>query len=301
MGYLSQKKRQTNIKEILNISLAILGMFCLLFLFFKETEITEKISPWLFVIYIYTLLLIIFAAFNRFFWQAIILAVVVFIFFLQIGMGTNLFTNVETPGLQNIKIFYQTNVKNNHDSLKQIQRYAPDIAVIHKKSKESIPSFTKKQIQKASQVSSGFIVSGYPFSRSGEILLSRNGRAGFVNVKVGISEMIFISLDFSKLPKEEIKTSLKNLAEFINMQDIPVIVVGNFGIEAWSYTFLSFLEKTKLEVKNKIIPSDGKYLLNLFKTPTFNILAYKDFGIRKISFLSKKSNPKYPLLIELNY
>jgi hypothetical protein len=73
------------------------------------------------------------------------LAVVVFIFFLQIGMGTNLFTNVETPGLQNIKIFYQTNVKNNHDSLKQIQRYAPDIAVIHKKSKESIPSFTKKQ------------------------------------------------------------------------------------------------------------------------------------------------------------
>ena len=301
MGYLSQKKKRNNIKELLNVSLAALTVCCFLFLFFKETEFAEKVSPWLFLIYIYALLMGIVAVFHKFFWHVLGLSITIFILFLQIGMGTNLFVDEQTEGLQSIKIFYQANAKSNHDSLKQIQKHKPDVAAVLKNSKESLRLFTQKQKQEALETSSGYFVAGLPYSRFGEALLSQHSFAGFVDLKVGISKIICISLDFSKLSRREIKTSLKNLAEFINMQDAPIIVVGNFGIEAWSPAFLSFLEKTKLEVKNKIILSDGKYLFNPFVVPTINVLAYKDYGIRKMSFLSKKKNPSYPLLIELNY
>ena len=301
MGYLSQKKKQNNIKELLNVSLAALIICCVLFLFFKKTEIAENVSPWLFLMYIYALFICVIAVFYKFFWHVLGLSITIFILFLQIGMGANLFVNEQTEGLQSIKIFYQINAKNNHDSLKQIQRSGSDVAAVLKNSKESLRLFTQKQKQKALEASSGYFVTKLPYSRFGEVLLSHNGLAGFVDLKVGISKIIYISLDFSKLSKKEIKTSLKNLAEFINMQDAPIILVGNFGIEAWSPAFLSFLEKTKLEVKNKIILSDGKSLFNPFTVPTINVLAYKDYGIREISFLSKKKNPNYPLLIELNY
>jgi hypothetical protein len=64
---------------------------------------------------------------------------------------------------------------------------------------------------------------------------------------------------------------------------------------------LDFLETTKLEVKNKTILSNGRRVFNPLCVPSINVLAYKDFGIRDMKFLTAKSNTTHPLLIELNY
>lgn len=301
MGYLSQKKKHTKTKDLLNVSLVIIVLYCFAVLFFKNTGFVDFISHWMFHIYLISLFLIIYSAISKFFLQMGGFILCECILFLHIGMGGNLFFNVQTPGLQSIKIFYHTDVKSNYDSVKQIYTSNPDVAAILKSLKDKTQFYVYENKKENLLSTSNVIISKYPYISSGEILLSPNGRASFAELNMDMQRMMIITLDFSRLTYTEKKTSLKNLAEFINMQDIPVVVVGQFGLVAWSKNFLSFLEKTKLEVKNKAILSDGHRVFNPLSIPSINILAYKDFGIRDMKFLTSKSNSTHPLLIELNY
>ncbi|MBQ8436269.1 MAG: hypothetical protein IJX20_01320, partial [Alphaproteobacteria bacterium] len=79
----------------------------------------------------------------------------------------------------------------------------------------------------------------------------------------------------------------------------PVIIVGNFGIPAWNPLFSDFLQNTALEVKNRILLSDGENLFSPFSIPSINILAYKNIGIRQISFKSNNES-QHPLIINFN-
>ena len=99
---------------------------------------------------------------------------------------------------------------------------------------------------------------------------------------------ISIFLDFSLSSNSERKTALKNLAEFVNLQDIPVVVIGNFGVEAWSKDMLQFMDKTKLSVKNSVILSKGQYRFSPLMIPSINILAYKDLASKIFIFLRQK-------------
>ena len=301
MGYLSQKKKYTKTKDLLNISLIIIVLYSLVMLFFKDTELANSISHWMFHIYLISLFLIIYSAISKFFIQMCCFILCECILFLHIGMGGNLFFNVQTPGLQSIKIFYQAEVKSNYDSVKQIYASNSDIAAILKPLNDKTQFFTYENKKQTLLSTSNVIVSKYPYTSSGEILLSPNGRASFAEINIDMQKMMFVTLDFSRLTYAEKKTSLKNLSEFINLQDIPVVVVGQFGLVAWSKNFLDFLETTKLEVKNKTILSNGRRVFNPLCVPSINILAYKDFGIRDMKFLTAKSNTTHPLLIELNY
>lgn len=286
MGYLSQKKRQKNIRELLNVSVVILSICCMLILFFSSSKAGVHVNRWLFQIYLYTLGIMLYALFNKFFWHAASLLFLSLVFFFNIGMGCNLFFDVHTPGLQSLKILYQTEVSKLHDTEKQIKNYNIDAAGVVLNSQKNLKNL---------------ILTPHKVLRMGDVLLSVTCRAGFAEIDINTMRMMFISLDFSNQTSAEKRIALKNLAEFINLQDIPVIIAGNFGQEAWSKSFLDFLDKTGLEVKNSVLLSDGKIRFNPFVVPEMNILAYKDFGIRKRSFLSAKRNPYHPLTVELNY
>ena len=286
MGYLSQKKRQKNIRELLNVSVVVLSICCALVLFLSSSSAGMFVNRWLFQIYLYTLFIMLYALFNKFFWHAGGLLIFSFLLFLNIGMGSNLFFDVQTTGLQSIKILYQSDIEKIQDTEKQIKRYGVDVAGLILDSQQKLKNL---------------IMTPHKILRMGDILLSVTCRAGFAEIDINSTRMIFITLDFSKQAMNEKRAALKNLAEFVNMQDVPVIIAGNFGQEAWSKSFLEFLEKTGLEVKNRVLLSNGRIRFNPFVVPEMNVLAYKDFGIRDISFLSAKDNLNHPLLFELNY
>ena len=300
MGYLSQKKKETNTRELLNISLGIVAFCCFFILFLKETAVAGQISHWLFQIYIYALVAFIYACFSKFYWQAGGLLCCVVILFFNIEMGGNLFSNVKTQGSQKLTILYQADASSPQHMLDYTYKYKSDISAVLTKGKGNIKTYLLSSFY-VNPADGGMIITSHNFLRSGEVLLSKNGRAAFADLKISLGRLVFMALDFSKISLMEQKTALHNLAEFINMQDVPVIIVGHFGQEAWSADFLNFLEKTNLEVKNEIILSDAKQRFNPFKIPTINILAYKDFGLEDIRFLPANKKDPHPLLIKLNY
>lgn len=303
MGYLNQKKKQANNRELLTVSLWIEIICCAILLFFRESVIASYISSYAFQLYIYALIIFIFAVINQFYWQSGGLLLGVFILFLIIGQGGDIFFTTETTGLQELKVMYQSDVVSLSECEKKISKTQTDIAGI-------IQSFDKHTMRQTPRTNlnlslraddKNLIITPHHIIRSGEVLLSEKNRAGFAEIKIDMEQMIFITLDFSKTTRQEQNIALNNLAEFINMQDSPVIVFGDFGQEAWSKDFLEFKEKTGLEVKNRILLKKMKYGYNPFSIPSINLLAYKDFGVREKAFLSSKKNPCQPLIMTLNY
>ena len=303
MGYLSQKKKLANNRELLTISLWIEVICCTVLLFFKESAVASFISNYAFQLYIYALIVFAFAVINRFYWQSGGLLLGVFILFLIIGQGGDVFFTTEPTGSQELKVMYQSDVASLSESEKKVSKTQTDIAgIIQSLNKNTTWQTPRTDLNLSSRADDkNLILTPHPIIRSGEVLLSENSRAAFVDIKTRNKEIVFISLDFSKISHQEQKIALHNLAEFINMQDVAVIVIGHFGQESWSSDFLDFLEETKLEVKNKILLSDGKQYFNPFKMPAINVLAYKDFGIKGIRFLPAAKKDTHALLVSINY
>lgn len=301
MGYLSQKKKHNNAREILNVSLAVLAVGCVVLLGWRDSEAAAVIGRWLFQIYVYTLAMFVYALVSRFYRHALGLFAIAFVLFLNIGMGGNLFFDQKTGGLQTLNVLYQGEAENLRDIERQMQRNKVDVAGLNRRKSRLFSGSSDKYNRSAAPENRNMILTPHRIFRSGEVLVSAHNRVGFAEIAAGYGRLVFLTLDFSNAPRAELPAALKNLAEFVNMQDIPVVIAGNFGIEAWSPVFLAFMEKTGLEVKNHIILSDGKYLFNPFTVPSLNILAYKNVGVKDVSFLNAKHNLRRPLLIKLNY
>lgn len=301
MGYLSQKKKQNNARELLNISLSVLAVCCVILLGWRDSEVAAVIGHRLFQIYVYALIIMVYALVSRFYSHALGVFAVAFVLFLNIGMGGNLFFSQKTGGLQTLNVLYQGDAENLYDIERQMLRNKVDVAGLNRRKSRLFNGGSDEYNRSASPENLNMILTPHRIFRSGEVLVSAHNRVGFAEIAAGYERLIFLTLDFSETPRSELSSALKNLAEFINMQDLPVIVAGDFGIEAWSPVFLTFMEKTGLEVKNRIILSDGKRLFNPFRMPSLNILACKNVGIKKLSFLNAKHNLRRPLLIELNY
>lgn len=76
-----------------------------------------------------------------------------------------------------------------------------------------------------------------------------------------------------------------NLARFVDRQDDPVVIAGDFGLPSWSPLFREFLDKTGLSVKNRILFTDGVRYFAPFSAPTVNVLGYGNIGIRRLRFI----------------
>lgn len=89
--------------------------------------------------------------------------------------------------------------------------------------------------------------------------------------------LMVIMVDFRGISRNKYEPLLKNLHRFIMKQDTEVVLLGNFGMPAWSKTFRKFVEASGLTVKNRFI-FDG-----IFSVPKFYVLGYKGVGIKDIN------------------
>ena len=65
--------------------------------------------------------------------------------------------------------------------------------------------------------------------------------------------LTIVRVDFSNAKRKSYKLIFKQLHEFIIKQDTPVIIFGDFGLPAWDPLFHRFLNRTDLNVKNRLL------------------------------------------------
>ncbi len=126
----------------------------------------------------------------------------------------------------------------------------------------------------------------------GKLKLSPHLSAAFIDIKQQDKLITLISLDFSKKYEQEFPIAFQNLEKFVLMQNNPVILVGDFGIPSWNILFKTFLNKTSLSVKNRILFTDGKETFSFWFVPSINVLGFDNVGIKKISMQEKQFNIK---------
>lgn len=131
---------------------------------------------------------------------------------------------------------------------------------------------------------------------AGTIIVAKKYTAHYVLVNKQTPLMI-IEVDFSRANKADYPLIFKHLHEFILKNDNPVIIFGKFGIPAWSKPFKEFINISGLTVKNRLIFDRG---FNIFATPDFYILGFRDMGIKDISATCDNNNMLVRALIAFN-
>ena len=94
-----------------------------------------------------------------------------------------------------------------------------------------------------------------------------------------------VNLDFSKIAKNELPTAFANLAQFVEKQDEPVVIVGDFQLPVWAPLFRNFLSDTGLQVKNRVLFTDGKDYFKFFVVPSVNVLGFDNIAVRRLKFM----------------
>lgn len=301
MGYLSQKKKFERMNLALNASLIIVGAVSVLAFFSVGHPFFASLSNWRLQLYAVAVLIFIAALFHKFFIQSFLAFLLILVNYFVIGSSANIINNIEGNGRKTVSVVYQNATREIVPLVKTAEKAGADLIGVNHKHQILLPeSLSKYRIfHDEANLGRSFILTDLPPLRAGKLRFSQSRSASFINVSKDGHRFVFVNIDFSDLKPSEEENVYHNLAEFILSQDEPVVIVGDFGIPAWTHTFQDFLVKTGLEVKNRVIMSGGSWLFNPFAVPTFNVLAYQNFGIRKLEFLDKGKNPHYPLLIEL--
>ncbi len=262
MSYFSQKKKQKRINILLASSLFFVAVLLLFGFIFSTSSFANTVDNYRFHIYLLTIAIMIYALFCRKTGFAMIALFLLLFNYTIISSSTNLFFDMLVKGAETIDLQYYKN------------------------------KFSFPEIAKLPDVS---------VQRKGTIRLSESNVAAFILFRRYNRRFVVVNVDFSRVKGKEQQVIFDNLSEFVLKQDNPVIIVGNFGIPSWNPMFRDFLQDTALEVKNRILLSDGESLFSPFSIPSVNILAYKNIGIRNISFATTDDNKKqHPLVINFN-
>lgn len=304
MGYLSQKKHHERINMLLNVSLGIISITSILALMDNKTEFSAFVNRWQFQIYIYLLLVFFCAIINKFFVQTFFALFLILVNYTSIASSANLFNSSHSEGFGQLTILYQNKTTSIENLLEQARQNDVDIlALNHTNNKVfDLSSNLKYHLyNEDKELGRSFIISKFTPLRSGKLIFSERFAGSYMEVLEDSQPLVFVNIDFSGISRQEEKNIYNNLSKFVVMQDNPVVIVGDFGIPAWSKTFQKFLNKTGLEVKNHIIMSNGSVWFNPFSVPSLNVLAYKKFGVNSVRFLPKEGNPQHPLFIEMSF
>ncbi len=259
MSYFSQKKKQKRINILLTSLISLVAIVLLIEAFFSNTSFAYIVDCYRFHIYLFTIAIMAYALFCRKTGFAIIAMVLLLFNYVIISSSTNLFFDVLVKGTETIPLQYYKN-------------------------KTSFP-----EIIAAPDVSS---------ARKGTIRLSEKNQGSFIVFRSYNRRFVAVNIDFSDVPEKELHLVYDNLSEFVLKQDDPVLIVGDFGVPAWSSLFKNFLQTTALEVKNKVLLSNGKRIFSPFSVPSINLLAYKNIGIRKISYINADNQKNQPFTID---
>ena len=281
MGYFSQRKKHERANLILNITLTVIAVFTVLSFFDSSiSRFFDLLGFWRFHYYIITLAAFFYALAGRFFVHAAAAFVLLTINYAAIASSANIFSNAAHEGENRLTVLYQNNVRHTEplvrdaeEANRRIPAYLPE-------------SFGSYQLfHQEGDAEKSFILTRKAPLRAGKLRLTAERTASFLTFEEGGRNLIFVNVNFAGLTGSEEKTVFGNLAEFVLSQDEPLIIVGDFGIPAWSETFRTFLAQTGLEVKNHIIMSDGSSRFNLFTVPSVNVLGYRSLGLENIDIL----------------
>lgn len=301
MGYLSQKKQQKRITLFLNA--AVLAAFLFVCGAFSGSfeELHRHVVRYFFQYYVLFLLLLAYALFARRFWHASLLLLLIILDFFWISPYANLFFGIDGRGSDTLKVVYQNNVADISRSLDAARRENAEIAALNApKSQPYIYDENYKLLQTEDSVDKSFIFSILDSEKGGRVRFTPNRVASYLTINKGGKEVLLLNVNFVGLRPSEEEVVYNNLTEFVLAQNIPVIIIGDFGMPGWSDRFRKFLDETGLEVKNRIIMSDGRRLFDPLAVPCLNVLGYKAMGVRRIEFLERQKNGWYPVLFKLS-
>ena len=124
---------------------------------------------------------------------------------------------------------------------------------------------------------------------SGTVLLAHRYTAPYTVINEG-TPITLLRVNFKGAPVDDYPLIFKHLYDFLLTQDNPVIIFGEFGIPVWTKTFKKFLSLSGLFVKNRFVFTEGSSF-NIFSTPQFYILGFKDLGISHLTQKNIKGHP----------
>ena len=267
----------------------------------SSNPVIYHINAYMFHYYILSLILGTYALLNGYLLQSVIFIFVFIFSYFAISSSANIFSDIETEGGSKRTIVYQNYVKD--EGVVSLFEYAKDnnidIVGINNARSTKYLELPANNFFQTSPDSKSLILSKDTPARYGRIMLNSRFEASFITLKSEDNSFIIINLNLRGISVKEKMHVFENLSEFVLNQDEAVIIIGDFGIPAWSTTFNKFLLKTGLEVKNSITLTNGLSRFNYTNPPTINLLAYKNVGISKIKILPKKYKPSYPILFEL--
>lgn len=300
MGYLSQKKKQERIGVFLSAAVILVALFTVAVFTGAASRLFPGLLDWYFQYYLLMLAVLGYALYTRYFWHALLMALFLLVNYVSLSSSSNLFFNIEGNGSNSLNIIYQNQVKNAAPVIAVAGNKGADIIAINPLAPlNNIVNESYRLFHEDADLSNSFILSASEPVHAGTVRFTPRQKASYVTITKNDHDIMVINVDFSKMKPGEEKVIFKNLTEFVLAQNVPVIIVGDFGLPSWREPFQEFLTDTGLEVKNRIILSDGKYLFNPFARPTINVLGYKALGLERIKFLNKSGNRHYPLLFRL--
>ena len=249
MGYLSQRKKRARENIFMLISIMILTIvYFSLFFENGEDSVLSNFRAWQFHFYLYNLFLFAYTLWHRRVFYSLLAVLLLCLNYTSLAKSTRLFFSQEGKSSPSIEIVYKKDAENYN----------------------FLPQIGEKNI-----------------SRQGKINLSQNLFGFYKNINQDNKQVTVIVVSFSPKYKSELQTALNNLKQFVEMQDCPVILVGNFGLPSWAPKFRTFLRQTRLDVKNRILYTDGNASFKFWFVPDINVLGFDNVGIKNIEMKNK--------------
>ncbi len=302
MSYLSQKKKHERRFAFLNTAIFFMALLTVINISAPENGFFAFFVDWQFQGYLLILFLFVYAVAVRYFVHAAVIVLFIGINYVGLSAYSNIFFNISGSGGEDFGIIYQNQTGADISRLVgEAASAGADVVALNPSTRlENVINDNYRLFHDDADLSRGVILSNRPVVRSGIVRFNEKLGASYaVVLPENGRELMIVNIDFSSMKREDEKIVFKNLEEFVLEQDIPMILVGDFGISSWKKTFRDFLGRTGLSIKNHFILSNGQSSFNPFVRPTYNLLGYKALGIKDIVFLSRTSGNNRPLLFKL--
>lgn len=246
MGYFSQRKKQARENLFMVASLIVTAIIYSVLIFDnQDNAFTGFLRNWQFHFYLFNIFLLAFMLLHRKYFYSFLAALLLIFNYGSLAKTARLFSNDTSESTQAFNIIYKKGVQDFENILN-----AKEVLI----------------------------------RRNGKIELSPNLQASFMSFEKYDQVITLVNLDFSKARRKELATAFNNLAKFVADQDEPVVIVGDFKLPSWAPLFRDFLMKTGLDVKNRVLFTDGKSYFKLFNTPSINVLGFDNVAIRRLKF-----------------
>ena len=299
MGYLSQKKKEQHINTFLNYAVIVFMLYTFLALFDFGFGF-EFLRNSYFLLYLILLIVSLYAAIVRRWAQLLSLITLIIINFVSLSSYSNIFFNTGSKGEETLNLIYQNHSQSPEILLKSGHKHQADVLAFNNHHINlSIPKDDSFLYPSYDKADTSLILSKIEPQSRGKVYFSSEQEASYVVINKSEHTLLILNIDFSNLSSNTAQNVYKNLTEFVKQQNVPVLIVGDFGMVSWSPLFQKFLIDTGLEVKNRIILSDGQRTFDLFKAPQINVLGYKTLGLKDVEILGTPKEGRRRFLFRL--